>query len=141
MNVKDVVKNTIKKCGTSNPYHIADFLGLHINRCELGEIRGYYYKSYRIKHIVLNWNLSKEDELFVLSHEIGHAIMHPDANTPFLKENTYLSVKKLEIEANKFAMELLVSDVAILEYLYYTTEQLARLYGYQKELIELRLKD
>ena len=30
--------------------------------------------------------------------------MHPDANTPFLRERTGLLVSKMEIEADKFAL-------------------------------------
>ena len=69
--------------------------------------------------------------------------MHPKANTPFLLANTYQSVDKLEIEANKFAVEFLITDETLYEYLKYqeyTLDQLSRLLGYQKELIELRLK-
>ena len=69
--------------------------------------------------------------------------MHPKSNTPFLLANTYQSVDKMEIEANKFAVEFLISDDTLYEYLKYqecTIEQTARILGYQKELIELRLK-
>ena len=69
--------------------------------------------------------------------------MHPNANTPFLKSNTYLSVDKLEVEANKFSMIYLISDDDIKEAIeyQYTPEMLARLWGYKKELIELRIKN
>ena len=69
--------------------------------------------------------------------------MHPKANTPFLLANTYQSVDRLEIEANKFAVEFLITDETLYEYFKYqeyTIEQVARVLGYQKELIELRLK-
>ena len=57
--------------------------------------------------------------------------------------NTYQSVDRLEIEANKFAVEFLIPDDVLTEcfkYNEYSTEQVARLLGFQKELIELRLK-
>ena len=63
--------------------------------------------------------------------------MHPKANTPFLLANTYQSVDKLEIEANKFAVEFLIADNILYEYLKYqeyTIEQVARLLGYLKRI-------
>ncbi|MGE7091255.1 ImmA/IrrE family metallo-endopeptidase [Lysinibacillus sp. NPDC048646] len=44
------------------------------------------------------------------AHELGHAILHPDENTAFLKKNTLFSTDKIEIEANTFAVELLLPD-------------------------------
>ena len=70
----------------------------------------------------------------------GHAIMHPNASTPFLSSKTLLSIDKLEREANTFAVNLLIPDELITENQNYTTEQLSRLLGYNQELIKLRLK-
>ena len=77
---------------------------------------------------------------FTCAHELGHAILHPNASTPFLRSNTLLSVDKLEQEANLFATILLIPDELILENHNYTTMQLSRLLGYEEKLIELRLK-
>lgn len=140
MNVRESVLSTIRKCKSSSPYDIADALNINVNRCELGNIHGYYYKVFRIKYINLNCNLSRHDERFVLSHEIGHAVMDPNSNTPFLKASTYLSVDKLEIRANKFALELLIPDEQLLNYNNCSTEQLSRIFGYHEKLIQLRLK-
>ena len=110
---------------------------------ELGLIKGYYNRVLRQKQIHINCNLEGNQRIFTATHELGHAIMHPKANTPFLLANTYQSVDKLEIEANKFAVEFLITDETLYEYLKYqeyTLDQLSRLLGYQKELIELRLK-
>ena len=110
---------------------------------ELGLINGYYNFVLRQKQIHINCNLEGNQRIFTATHELGHAIMHPKANTPFLLANTYQSVDKLEIEANKFAVEFLITDETLYEYLKYqeyTLEQVSRLLGYQKELIELRLK-
>lgn len=140
MNVKEVVNHTVKKYHSRCPYELAEHLNIHIEKCELGQIRGYYLKAYRIKQIFLNCNLTKETERFVLAHEIGHSLLHPDANTPFLREHSFLSVDKLEIEANKFAIELLLPDDVIEQYKDYNVEQLSRILGYHEKLIELRLK-
>ena len=48
-------------------------------------------------------------------------------------------VSKNELEANKFAMELLISNESLMEYSDYTINQLSKIYGYHEKLIELRL--
>ena len=53
---------------------------------------------------------------------------------PFLGK-TYLSVNKLEIEANKFAVNLLISDEDLKEYKELTTGQLAMIMDFMKNCI------
>jgi len=145
MDINYVVQNIVKKYKTRSPYELADATNIIIHKNELGSILGYYYKAYRTKHIALNSNLVSggPEERYVLAHELGHSIMHPNANTPFLKSNTYLSVDKMELDANKFAMIYLISDDDIKEVIeyQYTPEMLVQLWGYKKELIELRIKN
>lgn len=137
--IKEMVEEMKRKYKTDSPYELVKALGIEIHKCELGQIHGYYYKAYRVKQIYLNCNLDRHQEEFVLYHEIGHAVQHPNANTPFLRANTYLSVDKMEIEANKFAMYHLISDSDLLEYQEYSTEQLSRVFGYHEKLIQLRI--
>lgn len=138
MNVPNIVERTIKKYKTRSPYELADLMGISIHRCELGTIKGYYSKKFRIKQIVLNCNLSEKDERFVLAHELGHAIMHENLNTPFLMENTLLSKNKFEKEANTFAIELLVPDTEIIENSDLTLGQLARMTGYAEDILRYK---
>lgn len=128
---------------TDDPFDVIRAKNILLLYEELGLINGYYNFVLRQKQIHINCNLKGTQRIFTATHELGHAIMHPKANTPFLLANTYQSVDKLEIEANKFAVEFLIADNILYEYLKYqeyTIEQVARLLGYQKELIELRLK-
>ncbi len=128
---------------TDDPFDVIRAKNILLLYEELGLINGYYNFVLRQKQIHINCNLEGNQRIFTATHELGHAIMHPKANTPFLLANTYQSVDKLEIEANKFAVEFLITDETLYEYLKYqeyTLEQVSRLLGYQKELIELRLK-
>lgn len=128
---------------TENPFEIIRGKNILLLEEELGTIRGYYNMVLRQKQIHINCNLDGHQRQFTAAHELGHAILHPKVNTPFLLDCTGLSVNKLEIEANKFAIEFLVSDNMLYEYMKhqgYTIEQVSRLLGYHKELIELRLK-
>ncbi|MGQ0440076.1 ImmA/IrrE family metallo-endopeptidase, partial [Bacillus sp. B-TM1] len=34
----------------------------------------------------------------VCAHELGHAVLHTHANTPFLRKNTFFSISNLSTE-------------------------------------------
>lgn len=140
MNVKDAVSSLIKKYGTSNPFELAAHLNISVLFEELGTIRGYYNKPLRMKQIHINCNLDRHIQKYTCAHELGHAVIHPNASTPFLRSETGLSVDKMEIEADTFAVNLLIPDEVILENYHHTIEQLSRVLGYEKAMIELRLK-
>lgn len=58
--------------------------------------------------IHVNNKLDEVSARFTIAHELGHYYMlHPKLNTPFLKQNTLLSVDRIERQANLFAMHLL----------------------------------
>ena len=139
MDIEKIVQSLCKKHKTNNPYQLAGGLGIHIYYYNLGTIRGYYYGTNKIKQIFLHNNLPEYLERFVLSHEIGHAVMHPQTCTPFL-QTTLFSVDKFELQANKFAAELIMQDVDLMEHWDYTIDQWATYYGLPREIIELRLK-
>ncbi len=140
MNISKIVLHLIKKCETRNPFDIADSLNITIFFEELGSINGYYNKPLRMKQIHINQNLDCNEKYFTCAHELGHALLHPNSSTPFLRKSTFLSVDKLEIEANKFAMELLISNEVLEENREFTVEQLSRMLGYHEKLIKLRLQ-
>jgi Zn-dependent peptidase ImmA (M78 family) len=70
--------------------------------------------------------------------ELGHAILHPKSNTPFLRANTLYSVNKLETEANRFMALLLHPATEIQDYAQcgYTLYQIADICGLTPELVE-----
>ena len=133
-------KQLISKYQTNNPQEIAQELGIIVLFEPLGDINGYYNTAFRQKLIHININLTERKQQFTIAHELGHALLHPKANTPFLREKTLFSINKLEIEANKFAVDLLITDEAIAEVKHLTLDQMANYFGINKNLIELRLK-
>ena len=140
IKISDTVLRLTKKYNTSNPFELADLLNISVFYEELGTINGYYNRPLRMKQIHINCSLNEQEQKYTCTHELGHAILHPNASTPFLRSNTMLSVEKLEIEADTFAVNLLIPDDIIVENSRYTIEQLARFLGYSKRLIELRMK-
>ena len=131
-----------KKYSTSDPFKLADLLGIEVIIGDIGSRLGCYMYMKRSKCIWINENLEGNERLFVMAHELGHALLHPKENCYFIKHKTLFLNSRKELEANTFAINLLVSDDLITEYMRYqecTIDQLSRILGYQKELIELRL--
>lgn len=139
-NIKHIVDYYVKKCGSRNPFEIADYLNIQIQIGQLGTPCGCYMFLKDHRCIFLNENLSENEMNLVMSHELGHAIMHRKLNCYFIRNKTLLLDSKIEIEANTFAVNLLIPDETIMENKNYTTEQFSRLLGYNQKLIELRLK-
>lgn len=130
-----------RKFNTSDPFKLARALGIEVMICDIGSRFGCYMYLKRSKCIWINESLEGNERTFVMAHEVGHAILHPKENCYFLRNQTLLNTK-IEREANTFAVEFLIPDDVILEAKAngYTVDQLSRILGYEKELIELRLK-
>lgn len=139
--MNDIISKLVKTHKTRDPFEIASNLGIIVLFEHLGSINGYYNTAFRQKFIHINCDLPCHKRLFTAAHELGHAILHPKSNTPFLREHTYMSVDKFEIEANEFAVNLIISDDHLEEYKEYTIGQLAMMFGYHEELIQLRVID
>lgn len=140
-DIKKLVSCYKKKFNTSNPFEIARQLHIEVLIGDIGSRDGCYMYLKKHKCIFLNESLDEHLRNFVMAHELGHAIMHPKQNCYFIRNNTFLLNSKIENEANKFAIELLISDEDIKENKDFTTKQIARLLGYDQKLIELRLKN
>ena len=137
--IKQTVEKMCKKYNTRNPYELISNMGIILQYGEnMEKVRGFYLYANRIKLICVGNNLPQHIERFVVSHELGHAVMHKTSSAPFL-QSTFLSVDKMEIEANKFAAELLITDFDLMEYWEYTVDELSMMYGLPREIIELRL--
>ena len=145
MGLNDFVKRKAakykRKFNTSDPFELADLLGIEVMVCDIGSRLGCYMYLKRSKCIWINECLEGNERLFVMAHELGHAILHPKENCYFLRNQTFLNTR-IEQEANAFAAEFLIPDEAILEAMEYgyTIDQFARILGYEKELVELRMK-
>ncbi|PHB31770.1 hypothetical protein COE80_00030 [Bacillus pseudomycoides] len=116
MDIKEYVLNIAKKYGTTNPFEIARQKNIYVLYEDLGNTLGFYNTYKRFKFIHINNQIEETTQRFVCAHELGHALLHPKANTPFLRNQTFFSVDRLEIEANTFAVELLLTDEIVSEY-------------------------
>ena len=144
MTVKRKIESTVleltRQYKTNDPFIIADHMGIIVLAEDLGSVMGYYNTAFRQRMIHINENLPSGLRNYTAAHELGHAILHENLNTAFLRKNTYFSLDKLERQANLFAANLLISDYDLLENSDLTTEQFSQLSGYPIELIHLRLE-
>ena len=140
MDIKKKADYLARKYQTRNPFEILRGLNAILVFVPLVGTRAFYQYFQRNNIIYINENLSQHEQIFECAHEKGHMILHKKANAIFMDTRTYFNTNKFEIEADTFAMDLLISDDDLKEYPNYTTEQLSRFLGYEKRLIELRLK-
>lgn len=106
----------IKKHRTNNPFEIAKNRNIIIRYFPLGQTLGFYMKNVRHQVISINNDINDQLKKFVCAHELGHAILHPNENTPFLSKNTLISKDKIETQANFFAVRLLLYDKNLEDY-------------------------
>lgn len=71
------------------------------------ETEGYYNKFYGSEYIVVNSSLSRLRQIFIIAHEIGHAILHYKEKSFIIVKCTKYANNELENEANVFAFYLL----------------------------------
>jgi len=135
---KQIAEKLIKKFHTNCPFQIARELGVVVLFEPLGNKLGYFSTYKRSKFIHINNGLSEKDQIFPCAHELGHVLLHPKENTPFLKNNTLFSISKIEREAHEFAVELLLPDTIVKDSPYLTINQLAAANHIPAELICLK---
>jgi Zn-dependent peptidase ImmA (M78 family) len=143
LDIKATVEALIKTHETTCPFQIAKNLKIRLVYEDLGEVMGYFSKDFKFKFIHINKNLNQTERTLVCAHELGHAILHPDINTSFLKRKTFFSIGKIERQANTFLVELLLSDGYIKEdvkYCDYNIYTLAKMAGIPEKLVELKGK-
>ncbi|MGZ7151193.1 ImmA/IrrE family metallo-endopeptidase [Bacillus sp. BC08] len=116
MDIKENVLNIVEKYQTTDPFEIARQKEITVLYADLGNTLGFYNTYKRFKFIHINNQIDEITQRFVCAHELGHAVLHPKANTPFLRNQTFFSVDRLEIEANTFAVELLLTDEMLAAY-------------------------
>ena len=140
MNVKRLADSLVRKYNTRNPFEIISNLNAIVVFYPLHGVKGFYQYFQRNNIIYIDETLDDTENSFVCAHELGHMLLHKKANAIFMDSHTQLNTTKYEIEADRFAVDLLIPDETILENGQMTTEQLGRMLGYSKDLIELRLK-
>lgn len=139
--IKQIVNGLIEMYSTRDVYELLNNLEVTLIRKELfkNEKGRFFRDMFGNETIFISNNLSEEEEKIVIAHELGHLILHTDLNTSFYTENHLINKNKLEMEANKFAAELLIpDDVEIYED--ETISHLACRLNVSEELIKLKFR-
>lgn len=127
------MEDYVKQFKNRDPYFVAKNKNIMVSEADLGEVYGYYTKIKRIKFIFINSNLAVDKKRFTCAHELGHALLHPDAFTPKLSKITMLSDLKIENEANGFATNFLM-DGSHAEYHINDKYKILNYYGIPHEM-------
>lgn len=134
--IRKAVLRLIKRYNTRDPFLIADYSDIVVIQGNLDDIFGFYKYLQRNKVIFINKRLPAHIKKVVCAHELGHAILHPRQNCFFIKQYTLFSIDRMEIEANKFASELLIDEVDICPD--WTTDEISTALNVPKQLVEYK---
>ena len=140
-----VGSDLVRRCGTRDPFRIAQELGIEVLFCDdFGPLKGMYRVIKRNRFIFINKDLSPRMQRIVCAHELGHDQLHRYlAKGNALQEfMLYDMATKPEYEANIVAAEILLDTDELLEYVYhygYTSEQIARAMHTDINLVALKI--
>ena len=140
-----VGSDLVRRCGTRDPFRIAQELGVEVLFCDdFGPLKGMYRVIKRNRFIFINKDLSPRMQRIVCAHELGHDQLHRYlAKGNALQEfMLYDMATKPEYEANIVAAEILLDTDELLEYVYhygYTSEQIARAMHTDINLVALKI--
>lgn len=140
MDYRRTAHSLVRKYGTRDPFRIADALGISVVRIPLSGIRGFYQYVKRCRIIYIADNLSEMDARFVCAHELGHALLHRGYNRIFMDTHTYFPANRYEVEANRFAVDLLYDDDDLRFFLDFPIQLAADYMGVSVELAEYRMR-
>lgn len=124
--IDNIILGLIDKYNTYNIYELCDCLNIRIIKLDHNSIllkgkEAFYYRDINNKEIIfIRNNLELNLEEFVLKHELGHALCHPD-----LLYAGYSNIGKLEREANYFALKLSNIELNKVELTGMSIEQIA----------------
>lgn len=104
-NIRLRVANLVKKYDTSDPYRLAKALKIDVYIMSLPKsVRGFFVRPLKRRAIVINADMSDNEKLVALCHELGHVRLHKGYG---MLMGRYIRNSKQEAEANEFALHLL----------------------------------
>lgn len=140
MDQKRLAESLVRKYGTRDPFRIAQRLGFLVIRTPLQGIRGFYQYLKRCRIIYLDSELDEQQARFVCAHELCHGLLHRGYNRIFMDTHTYFPTRRYEIEADRFAVDLLYGDDELRHFLEHPVQVAADCMGISLELAQYRLQ-
>ena len=112
-DIAKAVQELKSKYGTSDPFALCRETGVQTVYVPLTKrVRAFYQQISGVDIIYLSDSLSPQEETVLLSHELGHCVLHRGLNAFFITRSTLYPVAAFEREADEFARRLLCgSDI------------------------------
>ena len=116
----DAVERLKKKYEEPDPVKLCRMMGIKLLYEDFGNeedsIKGFFLESHRIKTITINNRLPAVIKKIIISHELGHAVLHRKTGIhAFHEVGLFDESSALEKDANLFAAEFLLDDNEVLE--------------------------
>lgn len=140
MRERDIVRRLIHRHQTRDPFEIAFLTDREIVIQPLVCVRGFYQYFKRNHLIYLSDSLDYVSKKFVCAHELAHSFLHCDINAVYLDSQTHFTTRKFEMQADRFAADLLISDADVEEYVTWPVDKLSQMWGIRGDAIKYRLQ-
>jgi len=131
------------KYETCDPYRICEYLGINLMYADLPPVTdGMYFSVENNKIILVNQNISQNKARYVIAHELGHALLHPDQNYMYMAGRTFMKTGRYENEADYFCVSLLLCEILknnLLENM--TSLQISQLAGIPEKMVSMWMKN
>lgn len=140
-SIEEIVAGIYETYDTLNPFEICQCLDIKIIKSSLGkDIKGFFQRTpegYEAIHI--NSQLDDNEKKYICAHELGHAILHTDISLGYFIENSLQIKNKYEIQADKFAAELLIGpEINDEQYRDMNIKQLSSIFCVPEKLIKYK---
>ena len=139
MDIKRLASSLAWKHGTRDPIRLAKYMGYLVIYVPLEGIRGFYQYVKRCHIIYLDEQLDEHEAAFVCAHELGHSLLHRGCNRIFMDRHTHMVTSRYELEADRFAVDLLFDDYDLQDLLDCSITTVADCLGVPLELAEYRI--
>lgn len=135
------------KYHTNDPFEICHAMKISVAFSPMGtnegSCKGFYMTSARRKIAMLNSDLPEHIQRIILPHELGHGVLHVTPTLCTFHETSVLNESnRMELEANIFAAEFMVSDDEVFDALQMRLSffQTASLLEVPPELLDFKLR-
>ncbi|MCR3758879.1 ImmA/IrrE family metallo-endopeptidase [Clostridium felsineum] len=127
--IDEVILGLLDTYNTNDPYELCAYLNIKLIKVDstnpllLGEPALYIKNLHGNEVIFINNDLNYSYNKFYLSHELGHALLHPFIRNSF--NSNLINIDKMEHQANYFAIKLMKIKFNSIELHQMTLEQIA----------------
>ena len=111
-HIRHLARQLRQQYGPRDPFLLCEQMDIAVLYTDLPLItKGIFFSISGRRVINLSLSLAEQEKTAVCAHELGHAVLHPANNYPFLSSNTNLVLGRYEREADYFSACLLLDDL------------------------------